>query len=240
MSSLPTNHDPPPPPPPPLPSSTSHSIILTTPDTLHQLISKRTTSWQYIQSAHSSSLYSSSLSATAQPDHPYRWFNTVQITRSQISNHLASSLGTGASSSSKLSQRTRTFIVLGMSLGNHLGPLSSSSSLQDKKGALEVIRTLCKVVEEWENWSEGGTAMMAGKGPVMGMGMGGVGMGVVCTSLSLSFSFSFPTSSSMVLTTISSSGSDKHTEELVVPCCSAPSCRSKINNLYDHLGERVY
>ncbi|KAJ9098696.1 hypothetical protein QFC21_004344 [Naganishia friedmannii] len=142
MSSLPISHVEPPPPPPPISSSNT----LTTPETLLHLISKRTQSWGYLQSAHSSSVNE-------------RWFNTVHVTRSEMEHHLASSLGP-----TKLAQRTRTFLVLGMSVGN-----SVAAAAAQGKNVVELVKGVARVLDEWEAWNEGVTT---NKGP------GGVGTGV--------------------------------------------------------------
>lgn len=122
------------------PSSGTPSIAVTTPDSLSQLIEKRTASWSYLERAHSSS--------------PDRWFQTVQISQAQIERHLVETLG-----SVKFAQKTRNLFVLGMSLGPVL----------KAEGPTEFCKALIRVLDEWEIWNEGTLNGRATGGVVSGL-----------------------------------------------------------------------
>ena len=91
------------------------------------IIEKRTSSWRYVQQSHSASSES--------------WFQIVQVPRLQVDRHLAETLG-----SAKSTQKTRNLFVLGMSLGPILVV----------EGAQDLCRSVLRVMDEWEIWSENG------------------------------------------------------------------------------------
>lgn len=121
-----------------LSSSASIAPPVTSSEALSSLIEKRTTSWLYVQQSHSIS---------SGP-----WFQTAQVSRSQVERHLAETLG-----SVKSIQKTRNLFVLGMSLA----PVLAAES------ATDWCRSLSRVMDEWEVWNEVGLS-----GRTIGMGNG--------------------------------------------------------------------
>jgi hypothetical protein len=108
-------------------SSPSIAPPVTSLESLSNLIEKRTSSWLYIQQAHSSS---------SDP-----WFQTAQVSRPQIDRYLAETLG-----SVKSMQKTRNLFVLGMSMGPIL----------DTETPIDWCRSLSRLLDEWEVWNEVG------------------------------------------------------------------------------------
>lgn len=92
---------------------------------------KRTASWWYLRKAH---------------EGHELWFNTVRLSRADIDRHLEETLGPA-----KAAQRCRSFFILGLSL----------SPLFEINSAPDALRTLVKIFDEWEAWSEGGKGVVS-------------------------------------------------------------------------------